>query len=357
MIHYYIKEYFRRDENERVQLAATIAKALIWFSGLVSIISFGLLLIYLKFIKDTSEFPISPYLALMVFSLPLTGLLNLKLAEFRMSKNASGYFRLSVSNGVLNVLLSLLFVVFLRWGAMGKLLGPLVCNSSIFMIMVWRYRHLFAVKTYFADFKSVFMFCSPLAFSAMLGYFTSGFTTTYLESVGKTTEYGIYVVGASIGAYLTVFSSAIGNTFQPDLYESTIKQKWGRFAKFCCLEIFMIIIVAISFIILAPFVINILTAGRYSASTPYAQIIALSTITRTMYFLINDFSIATNRPKLYLYTTIIGSIMIILLMPLFVKRWEFVGGAWMNVLSYILMAIINLLLLLIIPSKWAKTQS
>lgn len=351
MIHYYIKEYFRRDNQERVQLIATIAKALIWFSGIVSMICFCLMLFYLKFIKEDITFPVSPYLALMVFSLPLTGLLNLKLAEYRMSKNASGYFKLSVSNGVLNVLLAVIFVVILQWGAVGKLLGPFVCNATVFLIMLWQYRSVLAVKTALADFKSIFLFCLPLAASAMLGYFTHGFSTTYLESVGKTAEYGEYVVGSSIGAYLMVFSTAIGNTFQPDLYESTIKKQWSRYSKFCLLQVGLISIVAIAFILLAPFIIEILTAGRYIASTPFAQIIAISTVTSNIYFLINNFCIATNRQNLYLITTVIGSIIIVIMMPIFVTKWEFYGGAWMSVLSYMIMVVVNLILLFIIPIK------
>ena len=182
----------------------------------------------------------------------------------------------------------------------------------------------------------------------MLGYFTHGFSTTYLESIGKTTEYGIYVVGVSIGTYLTVFQTAIGSTFQPDIYETTIKKQWKKYAKFCILQIVLIASIAFIFILLAPYIISILTAGRYTASTPFAQIIALSTITSAIYYLINNYSIATNRPRLYLYTSIIGSILIVIAMPLAVDRWEFYGGAWVMVLSYIIFSIINLLLLIFI---------
>ena len=86
MVHYYIKEYFRRDENERTQLFATIAKALIWFSGTISIACFFLLLIYIKFIDSNFSLPISPYLALAIFAIPLTGLLNLQLARYRIKR-------------------------------------------------------------------------------------------------------------------------------------------------------------------------------------------------------------------------------------------------------------------------------
>lgn len=346
MIHYYIKEYFRRDEESRKRLYALIAKATIWFSGAVAILCFTALFVYQKYFNPSLSFPISPYLGLMVFALPLTGLLNLQLAQYRMKKKATAYFRLSTANGVLNIIMSVLFVVWLKWGAFGKLLGPLVCNACIFLIMLCLYRNALKVHTALSEFKSVFIFCLPLALSAMLGYFTQGFSTTYLESVGKTTEYGYYVVGSSIAAYLTTFTTAVGNTFQPDIYETTIKKQWRRYAMFCSMQIGAYIIIALCFIICAPLILNILTAGRYTASAPFAQIIALSTITSGIYFLVNNYSIATNRPRLYLYTSILGSLFIVLAVPYSVVKWEFIGGAWMTVISYIVFSLINIVLLI-----------
>lgn len=346
LIHFYIKEYFRRNEQERRQLFAIIAKATIWFSGIVSVLCFMGVFAYLKFFNESLSFPIMPYLALMVFTIPLTGLLNLQLTEYRMEKKANAYLWLSAGNGVLNILLTLILVVWIKWGAFGKLLGPLICNSLVFLFLMWKMRGVFKIRTTFSEFKRIFIFCLPLAASAMLGYFTNGFSTTYLESLGETTEYGYYVVGASIAAYLSTFSNAVGNTFQPDLYETTIKKQWSRYAKFCALQIGAFIIITLGFIVCAPFIISLLTAGRYVASTPFAQIIAISTVTSGIYYLINNYSIATNRPRLYLYTSIIGSVFIVCLTPWFVKHWSFYGGAWMSVISFVAFSIINLILLL-----------
>ncbi len=347
MIHYYIKEYFRRNEEDRRRLYAVIAKATIWFSGTVSIVCFVLLYIYLTYFAIDLSFPIMPYLALMVFALPLTGLLNLQLAQYRMEKKAEAYFWLSSANGLLNILCTLLFVVWLKWGAFGKLLGPLVCNVSVFCTMLYFFRDSWHVRTNFSDVCKVLIFCFPLALSAMFGYFTSGFTTTYLESVGETTEYGYYIVGASTAAYLTTFSTAVGNTFQPDLYEAVTKGQYRRYAGICALEICCFILIATAFIALAPYIISLLTAGRYLASTPYARIIALSTVTSGIYYLINNYSIVTDRPRLYLYTSIIGSLFIMACLPMLVDKWSFYGGAWMTVISYIVFGIVNIILLLL----------
>lgn len=352
-VQYYIKEFFRKSETERVKLVAIIAKLLVCFSSIIAAICFILLYIYLYYIKSSANLPIFPYLLMMVVALPLTGLYNLKLAEDRIQKKANAFFTLSVSNGVLSVILTLVFVVFLQLGAFGKLLAPLLTALMIFFYMINQYKDYLKIKIEFKEYIPVVKFCFPLALSAALGYFTNGYPTTYLESLNDITKYGIYVVGYSIGHYLMVFSTAVNNTFQPDLYESMVNKRWHHYFLIVLAQLLLIGVIVVAFISLAPSIIKILTAGRYTAATPYAQIIAISTFTSTFYFIINNLSIVTNHPNYYLYTTILGSIFIVVALPWFVSNWGFYGGAWLNVVSFIVFSLINILLLAIgryIPS-------
>lgn len=357
LVHFYIKEYFRRDEKSRIELKAVIAKALIYFSFIVSVVCFYILYAYLKLKHDSLDFPIMPYLALTVFALPLTGLLALEQAQFRMDRNANAYFRITTINGLLSILVTLCFVVLIKWGAFGKLSAILVSNGLIFGYLVFKHRKLLKTKTPFRKFKPILIFCTPLALSASLGYFNHGFSTTYLESLGQTENYGIYVVGVTIGTYLTVFSAAINNTFQPDLYESITKRWWTRYIKVCFAQIFLISLIVLTFILLAPYVIALLTANRYVDSTPFAQIMSVAAVTSSIYYIINNFSIATDHPNLYLITTIIGSGVIIGIMPTAVDMYGFKGGAWVTVLSYLIFSSINLILLFLILFKQKFNKS
>lgn len=344
-IHFYIKEYFRRDEEQRKILFAVIAKMLIWFSAIVSVVCFFGILIYIKFISTDFSLPISPYLAMSVFCLPITGLFSLMQARHRMKRESQAFFRLTLTNGILNIGLTLLFVVIIKWGAFGKLLGPLVANIGIFCFLIIRFKDQVFIKTPSKEYHDILRFCWPLTLSAMLGYFTNGFDRTYLESLGDVDTYGLYVVGSSIAAYLYTFSNAVGSTFQPDLYETLVNKKYKGYAKYLGLLIGINIVYVSLFIILAPYVIAILTAFRYTESTPFARIISISTITSALYYTLNDYCIAVNKPKLYLYTSILGSIGIVILMPVIVDKWGYYGGAWMKPLAYVIMLTICVILL------------
>lgn len=345
MLHYYNKRYYELDQDGRLQLKALLFKAVTAFSFLVSIVCFVALFAYIKIFNSSIQFAILPYLAFTVFALPLAGLFNLELADFRMSRDSKSFFKLSVCNGVLLVFLNLIFVVITKWGATGKLFAPFLSNIIVFIYLFIKNRSLLKIKSSWKDFGEILKFCWPLTIGAMLGYFSSGFDKTYLESLGNLTEYGFYIVGASMAGYLNTFSTSISSTFQPDIYEAIAKNDNRLLAKTVALQITLIILVVVLFIILCPLVIRILTAGRYVDSTIYARIISISTITSSIYYIINNYTIAKGYPRLYLYTTLIASVIIVAVMPIMVNHFKYIGGAWMVSGSFIILAFTNLLLL------------
>jgi O-antigen/teichoic acid export membrane protein len=347
MIHYYNKRYFELNQEGRQQLKALLFKAVSVFSFIVAVVCFIVLYAYIKVFNTTIQFAILPYLAFTVFALPLMGLFNLELADFRMGRDSKSFLKLSVFNGVILVLLNLLFVVIAKWGATGKLLAPLVANVVVFSYLFIKNHKLLKVQSSWKQFGEILKFCWPLTIGAMLGYFSSGFDKTYLESLGNVTEYGFYIVGSSIAGYLYTFSTSISSTFQPDIYEAVAKNDNKLLARTIAIQIVLVSLVVALFIILCPLVIRILTAGRYIHSTTYARIISVSTVTSAVYYIVNNYTIAKGYPRLYLYTTVLSSLMIVLLMPVAINKYEYIGGAWMVSGSYVILTGINLFLLYI----------
>lgn len=344
-IHYYQKKYFEIDSDKRIRLKATIFKMLIILSGFISVLCFVGLLIYIKFFTGDFSLPIFPYLIFTVTTVYLTGIYSLQQSDYKMSRSPNKFTKLSIIVGILNVLLVILFVVLIKWGAFGKLLAALVCNLGVFIYLLIINRKLWTIKIEIRSVKQILVFCFPLTLGAALGYFMNGFDRTYLEHLGDVVEYGNYIVGVQIGLYVNVFATAISTTFSPDICESIATGNRIKFWKYCYLQIGLIGFVVITFIIICPFAIKILTAGRYMGAVEYASIIAFSSITSSIYYIINYYSIATNRPHLYLYTTILGSLIIIAAYPLVIPSLRYTGGAIMVVVSYCVLSLINLILL------------
>lgn len=356
LVGYYLKEYFRLDEENRKDLYMTVAKALITLSGLIAVLCFLGLALYLEVFKRDLEFPVMPYLGLMVFSIPLTGLLSLKLAKCRIERDTKGFFRYSVLSGCLGVVSALFFVVVLRLGAFGKLLAPFICNLAIFLYLLVNNRKILSWKVGIERYKMLILFCTPLVLGAMLEYFSGGFTNTYLESLGDIEEYGIYIVGASIGSYMMTFSWAIMHTFQPDIYESVTKNDTKRLVRTVCAEMAVICFGVIVFVVCAPYIIDLLTAGRYTDSAPYARIISVAAITSVLFYHANDYAIIKEHRHIYLLTTVTGGIVIVFAMNVATSHAGYIGGAWVNVLSFLIYCVIITGILVFSPKRHATQR-
>ncbi len=345
MVNYYSKRYFEVSDEDRLRLRAVLFKSLIFFSFIVAVLCLAGLLVYILLIKKDFSFPIFPHIALAVFAIPLSGIYKLEQTECRMARDASGFFKITVAAGVVLVLSNLLFVVALKWGSFGRLLAPFTANAIIFVYLIVRHRDLFKISFSFKEFRTVLWFCLPLALGAMLGYFFNGYDRTYLEGLGDVTQYGHYIVGAQIAGYLSVFSTAITSTFQPDIYEAVAKRDNRAFFSTCLLQVGLIALVVIVFILFCPLIIRLVTAGRYMLSVPYARIVSLSVLMSSIYYVINNYTIAKGYPRLYLYTTVIATVLTVLAYPPMVSRFGYSGGAHMTWISFVLLALINLVLL------------
>ena len=351
MVQYYIRNYFTVDGEERKNLRAVVLKALLTFSFALALLCYVGIEIYIRVLNPDLDFPVFPYLLFTIASIPLSGTYILQTADYKMERNVSSFFRVTVTFGIVNVSANLLFVVLMHLGAFGKLFAPLFAYALFFCWILYKNRYYLSIRTSKKEFFSIIKFCWPLAGGAMLGYFSTGFDKSVIETLHNTDEFGIYIVAAQMAGYLSVFSSSISDTFQPDVYEAIIKNQNGRLIKTYILQISLVSVVVLAFIMLCPVIIDILTAGRYTSSTLYARIIAVSTIVSTIYYNINGFAIGKGYPKLYLITEIVSSLIIIVTLPLIVKRYEYMGAAWMTSGTFVILSVVYIASILIVKIK------
>ncbi len=344
LMHYYVKSYFKIDTEERLKLKATLFKALIYFSGALSLLCLGGVVGYNELFNKSSELPTSPYLILSVLTLPLAGIYTLILTDYRISRQSRKFFNLSIIRSVVSVALVTLLVVIFKWGALGKLLAPFIGTSLFFGWACWHNRALFKIPFDWQRFRAMLRFCFPLTIAASLSFFSSGYEIVLLERLGDYTQMGYYVVGAQIAGYLTIIATSINATFQPDIYESMAKGEYRRVAKFAAMMVGIIVMVVTLFVVFAPILIKILTAGRYMESISFARILSLSVVASIIYYISSEITMALGKSNIVLTNRIISSILMVLLYGALINRYDFLGAAWGVVASFLILSIVNLLL-------------
>ena len=335
LLHYYTKRYYELTDEERQKLKATLFKTLIFFSLLMGVVALVILAIYTFIFNDNSEIPFLPYAIICVFSLPITGIYTLTLTEYRMQRNSKKFFNISVLNGVLLVAISLLFVVAFKWGAVGKMFATFVASAMVFVYVLLKNRDIWRYKFQYEVMKEALFFCWPLVIASMLNFFCSGYDKVILERLGDIETLGIYSVGVTIAGYLRVFSNSINDTFQPDIFESIVKRNFHRCFKYVITKIVIMTFCVVCFALLAPYIIDLLTYGRYVASTSFAIIVSISTISSMLYYSMNQVTVALGFTSISLINTIVGSVLSILSFNLLIHNFGAIGAAWGIVLSYV----------------------
>ena len=356
MLHYYTKRFYELNEEGRKKLRSTIMKALIWFSGIMFLVSLTGLIIYTIYFNMESTIPLFPYVLMSLMVLPLGGVMSLTTTDYRMSRRTNAFFKITVSNGVISVLLTLLFVVWLKWGATGKLLAPLITSFGFFIFCIYQYRDLVKIPFDWSVFKQMLLFCWPLTIAAMLGFFSNGYDRVLLERIGDTKELGYYCVGLQIANYVHVFQSAITSTFQPDIYQNIVERKWEKLFKVVAIQGLGVSSIVGVFIILAPFVVDILTAGRYLMAVGYTRILVFASVTSMLYYCLSQITIALGYTKITLINKVVSSVLMIMVYGFLILKYQFMGAAWGQVLSYLVFLLGNALLLFVFI-KYGKYDS
>ena len=342
VLNYYIKRFYEVQDSEHDKLKAHIFKFLIFASILLGFLAVIGIYVYTLIFNSDSQIPLFPYVWIAIMALPLNGVYALLLVDYKMERRSRIYVIVSIIFAVIKVWLLILFVVVLKWGAFGNLLSILIANGVFFLICCYLYRALFKIKVTLDGYRPIIRFCLPLAASAMLVFFTNGYDRVCLEKLGEINELGFYVVAFSICSYLHMFSDAVGNTFQPDIYKSLANRNLKQYFKFCAIVFFSEFMVVAMFVPLARPIANIITAGKYTESYHYMQILAWSTLASSLYYAASEFTAAMGLTKITLYNKIFTSLASVVMYKLLIDNYRFIGAALGVSVSYLISVIGNL---------------
>ena len=346
---YYLRKYYILSKEALFQLKGNVIKIFLFFSGFVSLLC---LLGLFAFVKGTHvSFDFWPYAPLAVMTNYIGLLYSFQMAEFKISRNSKSFFKASVIWGVSGILISLLLVVGFKWGAVGKMVAAFIGGFLPFIWCLVKNKEYLSVKFDKGTFRQIFLYGYPLVLAAMLSYFSHGYDKVLLERRGDIEMLGYYSVACSMAAYITVFSNALKSTFQPDMYKAIAQKSVKRSVAVGGLVVLAVAIIVAVFILFCPWLIKILTAGRYVQSTQMCRIVSLSVLTSTLYYQISQFTYGTGHSKLTLINKIVGTVINIALITYLVRSYGAVGAAWSTVLGFLVFAVGNIIMLFVIREK------
>ena len=334
---YYSRHYYFIAEEKRDELGNTVLLSSIVI-GFISFVLFTTAF-YVKYNISGGAFPFFPFAILSFFQLYIGNITSFYLIKLRIDRKAKSYARISITQCVLIALFSLLLVVYFKLGAEGKMLGTLM--ATIFLAIYSFKKSITKIKINIQILKQGIKFSFPLTISAILWYFLAGVDRAFLASYDDPINYGLYSIGLQIAGYMTIFYSTIANTFEPDIYQSIAQGKKKKLLLIITAVLGSVSFFNLLFIFFAPFIINILTAGRYVDAAIYAQILSIHNISMACYYMVVKLLIGYGYIKTELLVRVIGAALSVMTFFFLIKNYGFIGAAWGQVLSFAILTAIG----------------
>lgn len=336
---YYSRNYYFTPEDKRDDLGNTILLSSI-FIGIISLFIFTSIF-YLFHRFTNNNFPFFPYAILTFVQVYVGNTASFYLLKLRITRKANKYALFSIINCLLTALFSLVLVIHYKYGATGKLLGTLITS-----IIMSTYAFIHSITKFHIDkliLKNAIKFCTPLVISAIFWYFITGIDRVFLEQLDDTYSFGLYSVGFQMAGYLTIFYTTISNTFEPDIYQSIAEKNKRKLIAVIGLIIGFTALANITFIIFAPQIIGILTANRYIESATFAQILCIHNIAMACYYMVVKLLIGYGFVKQELYVRVSGALLSILMFYIIINKYQFIGAAWGQTISFVILSIIGII--------------
>lgn len=346
LVSYYQRNYFRIADDRKKVVQDTVLIGLSVFGLFALVVTFISFYLFIKLSKVS--FPFFPYVFLCYTPIYLNNFTNIYLINCRLERKAKKYAIFTITTSLISAVLAILLVVFNDFGAKGRMVATLIAT-----VLITAYCLKKLVQKLEFDPKIIreaFAFGWPLSLSALLWYFLDGIDRAMLEKLHDTNLLGYYSVGFQMATYLTVFTTAISNTFEPDIYQAISQNKKKKLLKTIAVAIILYTIPNLLFILIAPLIIGILTFNRYIGSANFARIFALNNIAVSICFTTFTLLVGYGYTKIKFFLLIIGSIASILIYKSMIHYYGFYGAAWGHVISVTMMALM-VLIFIVFKSK------
>lgn len=277
------------------------------------------------------NFPRSWLLPIVVTAF-LQNLYTLCILIWRIEQKPIPYGIFQVVQTVLNVSLSVIFIVILHMNWQGQVAGVLITScicGPIGIYMVYKKR-LIKISKQLPYSKNALKLGIPVVPHYLGFWMVNSFDRLFINSLVGLVATGIYSVGSQIGQIVFFLASAFNEAWSPFLYD---KMKLNdhkikvKIVKFTYLYFVSILIFSLLLSLAAPFFLKVFVGKNFQDASKYILLIALAHSFRGMYFMVVNYIFQMEKNYILPFITFTSGALNIVLNIVFIKRNGAIGAA------------------------------
>ena len=263
----------------------------------------------------------------------------INLGLWRVEQKPFPYGLFQISRTILNVILSLIFVVALAWGWQGRLWGVIIASVvfsllSIFIIYKRKYIKLSFNKRYIKD---ALLFGVPLIPHALGGWIITGIDRIFINSMVNVAATGLYSVGYQVGMIIGLLAHSFNLAWSPFLFEKLKENNCStklKIVKFTYLYDVGIILLALALSFIAPYFLRFFVSHNFYSAYKYVLWISLGYAFNGMYFMVANYIFYVKKTYILAWVTFFSAGINIILNYFFIKENGAIGAAQATTITF-----------------------
>lgn len=299
------------------------------FSSAIAFIFFA---IFEKQLSDFLTIPSSWILASVGIS-ALGFVASMRLSQWQIRSQAKLFGFLQVSSSLINILLSLLFVIVLTKGAQGRIDAQVITAIITALVaIVWLYKDkLLRILSWRPNYiKELLVFGIPLI-PHHIGFFLIGAVDRFVinDKLGLT-QTGIYMIAVQLSSAMNILFDAINKAYVPWLFKrlkQNNSQEKKRIVKFTYLSFITVLLLAGLVYLISPFFITLIAGEEYKSAGEIIGWLCLGHAFGGMYLMVTNYIFYAKRTGQLSLVTISTGLMNMVLLLILVSQFELVGAA------------------------------
>lgn len=336
--------YFKLKKEELREYIGNVF--FILFSNFVLIF---IIVFFLKtYISNMIKFPVK-WIPIVIAIALCQSIFTINLRLWQVEQKSLPYGLFQISRTILNVILSLIFIVALVWGWQGRLLGVVITSIvfgllSIFVIYKRGYIKISFNKKYIKD---ALFFGVPLIPHALGGWIMTSIDRFFINSMVGVAATGLYSVGYSVGMIIGLLAHSFNLAWSPFLYEKLKENNYltkVKIVKFTYLYDAGIIFLALSLSFIAPYFLKFFVSKDFYYAYKYVLWIALGYAFNGMYFMVVNYIFYIKKTYILAWVTFSSASINIVLNYFFIKANGAIGAAQATTITFFICFVLTWIL-------------
>lgn len=297
-----------------------------------SIIIFTILFIFQnQFSEWLSLKPI--YIMFAVITAACAAIISVRLGQWQVQKLAIKFGLLQISRSLLNMLLSLLFVVVMLEGAQGRIDAQIITALIFLLISVFLLNkdQLLKIFIWRKDYiREALKFGVPLIPHVAGGFLLTTVDRFVINKEIGLSEAGIYMVAVQLTAAIGIVFDAINKAYVPWLFEKltadNLQQK-QKIVKLTYVWFSLIVTGVVLAFFIGPSIVVFIAGEQYAEAGKVVGWLALGQGFQGMYLMVTNYIFYSKRTGLLSFTSISSGILNLVLLIVLVRVFGLEGAA------------------------------